>query len=167
MLSASKASDFDQLRKALVDRNTAPKMYLPERVINGQKTQILIMAPGSSEISLLMAREADGDFKEIAKLSPDEKGRAESILNLELEEVKPDPNSKKKEITFNGDYFFIAKVFYPDGSSQSALTFGSGAAYTSNNKISVEAAPDDMAGLADMARAFIPGLGTGGGVTGF
>jgi hypothetical protein len=161
------AADFEQLRAALANRNEAPKIYLPERVIDGQKTQILIIAPGASEIDLQMARIADAEYKKIQSLKPDANGRAEVILDLKLEKIEVDPKAKKKEITFNGDYFFKALVFYPNGESQEALCFGSAAAYSNDNKIVVEVAPDDMDGLADMARAFIPGIGTGGGASGF
>ncbi len=177
------ARDLDMVKMMLRTRDMEPKIYLPESMFLGQKTRVMVDAPGAKSVALLFSFQ-QGDVA------------ISSVIERTHLDIKPSGGIDGKTLRLGEDFVLLAKeenlnnqaTFRPSFElnipeqaeltssklrveaivnyqlapdeilSKRAIIFGSNANYNPRNEVAILARPKDQANLANFARSMMPGM---------
>lgn len=181
------SADFQQLRANLQSRQGEPKIFLPDRVIVGQPTDIVVMAPGAYEVTLY-GNVSKPDFVEEGPVEPENDLTAINGTEAGPKQVQEKPSKdlfgkkllgKKQlavgqnratfKVAFDDHGYsnqlcsFEALVSYREDESEDemfrAVAFGSNATYRGSYLVRIIDTPRAKTNPLDSINALIPGLG--------
>ena len=158
----ARTRSFDHLKSIIQDRSNEAKVYIPDRVLIGNKVDIIVEAPGASKVTLFTSKteglsKFEGEEIRVGEgwkiVGESDTATANFSIEIPVAEYSDFIN---KDIYFDA----IAEYQTPYGGveKKNAIFFGANAAYSNVNKVRIIEAKKSTAATEALIRSVAPGL---------